>query len=56
MVVYIKANVSLHGLREKSVAKIVERLRKALESEFNPHFSSDLEIEVEEHAGTEEKE
>jgi hypothetical protein len=56
VIVYVRVEVGLHGLNEYTVDGVTERIRKALEREFDTSLDSDVEIEVVEHAGQEASE
>ena len=58
MIRYIKLEVNIHGLEEARIEDIVESVRAAVEYEFGKSSEvNDVEVEVEvlEHAGTEER-
>lgn len=52
-VVYLRVTVGLHGLDAPDVQSVVDRLNAVLIPEFGNRYASDVEIEVEEHAGLE---
>lgn len=59
MIVYIKFEVSFHGLKYRKYEQL-ERLKKNIEQNlkyFHPNYNydSDLEVEIIEHAGEEDK-
>lgn len=54
MIHYVRLEVQIHGLSEPNVAAVLARVERALEAEFRPSFASDLVVEADESAGTEE--
>lgn len=56
MIVYVALEVQLHGLERPSLDGLVAEVRRLLEPSFGRGFSSDIEIEIIEHAGQAEAE
>ena len=54
MIAYVKVELSLYGLRERSLADVLSKLKSALEPEFGERSENDIEISVIESAGEKE--
>ena len=54
MVAYCGLQVQLNGLKATTTSDVVNRVRAALEREFNLHGSSDVQVILEESVGVEE--
>jgi hypothetical protein len=48
---YLKAEVSIHCVRDETVGRALERLRSAVEAYFGSEYDSDVEVEAVESAG-----
>lgn len=55
MVRYVRLIVSLHGLKEDSVAEVIKKVREALEDTFEIDYESDLSVIADEDVEEEEE-
>lgn len=54
MIVYVKAEVSIHGLEERTLAEVVTKIHDAIAIDLWNPSHADIKVKVIEHAGTEE--